>query len=156
MKVTVYLAGDVSSTDRKRAKVLKHFKGNDKIAFLSPIDDCRYSYKPAKEICSKSEVFLYADYHKIDLSDIVLVFLRACESRHSGTSAEVGYARAKGKLIIYVNAIPKMEWHFYEFIQRTADIVFDNLEEGLDFLEKYADEMNYLPMEDKEGDGADI
>ena len=156
MKITVYLAGDVSSTDRWRPQVLERFKGNDSVVFLSPIDGCRYSYKPAKEICSKSEVFLYADYHKIDLSDIILVFLRACESRHSGTSAEVGYARAKRKLIIYVNAIPKMEWHFYEFIQRTADIVFDNLGEGLDFLEKYAEEMNYLPMEDKEDAGADV
>jgi len=145
MKLKIYLAGDISKEDRWRPKVIKALEGLP-VEWLSPLDNLEYRYNYFKRRDIENEGFLFADYMKIDRADIIFAYLRRCDSRHSGTSAEIGYARAKGKFIIYINDMPKTEAYLYEFIQRTADIAFTKLRDGIEFLKDFVAEMNYLPM----------
>jgi len=140
----IYLAGDIAKEDRWRPKVMKALEGLP-VEWLSPIDQIDYGYYRLKKEHEENKVFLFADYMKIDRADIVFAYLRRCDSRHSGTSAEIGYARAKGKFIIYINDMPKTEAYLYEFVQRTADIAFTKLRDGIEFLKDFVAEMNYLP-----------
>ena len=145
--IICYLAGDLSE-DRWRLKVVKACEGLS-VEFLSPIDGIDYRYSVMKKANESSRVFLHADYKKIDLADVVFAYIRSCKSRHSGTSAEIGYARARGKLVLYVNDMKKTERYLYEFIERTANEVFDTLSRGIDYLQDYLVEMDYEVKEEK-------
>jgi len=145
MRLKIYLAGDISKKNRWRFKVINALEGLP-IEWLSPVDEADYCYSQLKKRYEENQFFVFADYMKIDKADIVFAYLRRCDSRHSGTSAEIGYARAKGKFIIYVNDMPKTEAYLYEFIQRTADIAFTRLRDGIEFLKDFVAEMNYLPV----------
>jgi len=148
--IAVYLAGDLSE-DRWRLKVAKACEGEGlNVKFLSPIDGIDYRYSALKKANLSNRVFLHCDYKKIDEADVVFAYVRSCKSRHSGTSAEIGYARAKGKLILYVNDMGKTERYLYEFIERSADEVFDTLSQGINYLQDYLVEMDYIVMENTE------
>lgn len=144
MCIKVYLAGDIAKEDRWRPKVLKACHGLA-VEFLSPIDTIDYRYKYLKDANESNRVFVYCDYKKIDMADIVFAYIRRSKSKHSGTSAEMGYAKAKGKLILYVNDMPKTERYLFEFVERTADEVFDTLAKGISYLKEYLQEMTYDP-----------
>ena len=143
MKVVIYLAGDLlGGEERWRPKVVKAI-GNDSAEFLSPIDDCTYKYYDFKQRSEDEKVFALADLAKVDACHILFAYVRESPSRHSGTSAEIGYAKARGKKIFLVNDMKKTLWHLYEFIDMLADKNFDTLSRGIEYLKRYIAEMNY-------------
>ena len=147
--IIVYLAGDIAKEDRWRSRVIKACEGFD-VIFVSPVDTADYKYYSMKKCNEANRVFLYCDYKKIDISDVVFAYMRHSKSRHSGTSAEIGYAKAKGRLILYINDMNKTERYLYEFVERTADEVFDTLPQGIDYLQDYLAEMDYEVKEEED------
>jgi len=149
MKVRVYLVGDIAKTDRWRPKIIKAVDCG--VEWLSPVDTVSYSYKSLTEANRDNKTFLYCDYMKVERADVIFCYLRKSKSRHSGSSAEIGYAtKCKdgcNKVIILVNELPKEEAYLYEFIHRSADVWFDNLEDGISFLKQLVWEMNYSPVD---------
>jgi nucleoside 2-deoxyribosyltransferase len=141
-RIRVYLAGDISDQDRWRPKVFEALEGLN-VNFLSPVD--RIKYERINVENRKNKVFEHCDYLKIDRADVVFCYIRPCASLHSGSSAEIGYAKAKGKLIILVNEIDPSKGYMYEFIKRTADEFFTSLDEGVDYLRALVEEMQYDP-----------
>ena len=150
--ITVYLAGDIASEDRWRPRVVKACEGLN-VIFLSPLDNIDYRYSTLKKANLSNRVFLHCDYKKIDMADVVFAYVRSCKSRHSGTSAEIGYARSRGKLVLYVNDMKKTERYLYEFIERTADVVFNTFPQGIDYLQDYLVEMDYEVKEERDEQG---
>jgi len=141
-KIRVYLAGDISKDERWRPKVFDALEGLN-VTFLSPVD--RVDYETINKSNAKNKVFEHCDYLKIDRADIVFCYIRECGSLHSGSSAEIGYAKAKGKLILLAIDLPKDAGYLYEFIRRTADEKFDSLEAGIGYLRDLVKEMQYDP-----------
>ena len=141
-RIRVYLAGDISDADRWRPKVSEALEGLN-VNFLSPIDRIKYARINVEN--RKNKVFEHCDYLKIDRADVVFCYIRKCKSLHSGSSAEIGYAKAKGKLIILCIDLPKETAYLYEFIRRTATETFDNLGDAIDYLRALVEEMNYDP-----------
>lgn len=147
-RVVVYLAGSIGDDDRWRPFVMQSLEGLN-VEFLSPVDrGISYSYKAMKRANEKNRVFLHCDYLKIDRADIVFAFLHSGPSRHSGTSAEIGYSKAKGKTILLVNDMPQTEAFLYEFVHRSADEFFTKLSDGVDYLRDLVAEMQYSPLEE--------
>lgn len=140
--IRVYLAGDISKEDRWRPQVCEALDGLN-VSFLSPVD--RIDYDRINIENRKNRVFDHCDYLKIDRADVVFAYTRPSDSLHSGTSAEIGYAKALGKLILLVNEFPKDKKFLYEFIRRSSDEVFDSLEEGIGYLKEVVSEMQYDP-----------
>jgi len=50
-----------------------------------------------------------------------------------GLSAEIGYAKALNKTIIFVN---ESESKYFKFVEELSDVVYNNLKDGVDFLAK--------------------
>ena len=144
----VYLAGDIAYENRWRPKVAEAVK-----PFLcqlfSPIDTIDYNLVALERANKDNQVFVPCDFKKIDLCDILFAYIRnGSGSLHSGTSCEIGYAKAKGKHIILVKNLPKLEAYLYQFIQRTADAYFTVLEDGIKYLVEFVSEMEYDPTTD--------
>ena len=149
--VSIYLAGSIGNDNRWRPGVITRINracGTTKTRFLSPVDQ-GISYNPImlKLANDRNKVYLHCDYAKIDAADVVFAYVCKSLSRHSGTSAEIGYACARGKLIILVNDMEPHDAVFYDFIKLSADAYFTSLDKGLDFLEAYVKELDYNPME---------
>ena len=144
MKVIVYLAGDVSGGDRWRPKVVEACKGLN-VEFLSPIDCVDYTLKSLRKANKKNRVFLHCDFMKCDLAHVIFAYIRKSASRHSGTSAEIGYAKKAGKLILLVNDLPEDEEYLYEFVKRAADEYFRDFDKGVDYLADFIEEMQFVP-----------
>jgi nucleoside 2-deoxyribosyltransferase len=142
--IRVYLAGDIQKYDKWRPKVIEALEGHN-VKWLSPIDECSYDMEKLTKSNRENKVFLFCDYMKVDKSDIVFALIRKSKSRHSGTSAEIGYGKAKGKIIIVVNLLPKNEAYLYDFVKKTADAYFTELKDGIDFLQQFVTEMEYVP-----------
>jgi len=153
MSVKVYLAGDISYRNRWRPKVMKACDDLP-IEWLSPVDTIDYAPKKLLQANNNNMVFLDCDLVKVDKCDVVFAYLRSaqvCGSKHSGTSTEIGYAHKAGKIIVLVNDMPEDEGCKYAFIQRIAGRrFFKTLDEGIDFLREFVQEMGYLPTGEKE------
>jgi len=78
------------------------------------------------------------DLYHIKKSDIVFVYIERTNPG-VGSIAELGYARGLGKTIIAV--IEKEHEHiedrYIDFIRPMCDVVFDTLQEGIDYLHTY-------------------
>ena len=152
MRISVYLAGDISDKHRWRPKIMKALEGLD-VEFLSPIDvGIDYSEKALRLANRKNRVFLHCDFMKCDRCDVLFAYLRLSKSRHSGTSTEVGYAKKAGKIIILVNDMPDDEEYLYEFVKRAADEYFRDFDKGVDYLRDLVEEMQYLPLPEKQAE----
>jgi len=147
--VVVYLAGAVDK-EPWRARLVSECKDLP-IVFVSPIDNLSYSYQSLCSAHRAKEVFHLADQLKVDRSDVVFAYIRdGSESLFSGTSWELGYAKASGKIVILVNDMPPSRACKYELIKRMADLYRTSLDEGIGALRELASEMAFGPKELKQ------
>lgn len=140
--IKVYLAGDVSE-DRWRLKVIKECR-DCPIEWLSPIDG--YSYDPNDLIGANATklTFHLADRMKLEKADVVFAYIRAwSNSAFSGTSWELGYAKALGKTIIVVNDMMESRRYLYELVHRMADSYHLTMDDGIHFLRDLSLEMEW-------------
>lgn len=73
------------------------------------------------------------DILKIKRSDIVFCYMEKDNPSGIGLSAEIGYAKALNKTIIFVN---ESESKYFKFVEELSDVVYNNLKDGVDFLAK--------------------
>jgi nucleoside 2-deoxyribosyltransferase len=90
---------------------------------------------PSKHNIQDPKSFTDWDLTAIRQSDIVLANMEATNPGGYSLALEIGYARALGKSIIFVEQIadPKIRYYF-EMIRQCSDAVFHNLCDALDFL----------------------
>ena len=133
-----YLAGDIRP-DNWRQKVLQRFLNREGIEFLFPQTGFSYEERSLAQTERYRTGYQVADLLKVDQADVVLAVIeKDSPSAYSGTSAEIGYAKAKGKYIILVK---EPTTHLYAFIKRISNIVFDKLDDALAHLEDIWEEM---------------
>ncbi|WP_167616068.1 nucleoside 2-deoxyribosyltransferase domain-containing protein [Maribellus sediminis] len=126
-KEKVYLAGGMESDWHEKLKQRFHNK------FLF--------YNPKDHQLDASEQYTLWDLHHIKKSDIVFAYLEKDNPSGYGLTLEVGYAKALNKTIILVDEKSDTNNEFkarFAIVKNSASAVFDNLEEGIKFLERFS------------------
>lgn len=123
----VYLAGPIEGcTDEER------LSWREKASYALTEKHIE-SYSP-KEDCIKSRadehMIFYKDIYQVDRADVILVNIQAKNIKSFGTPFEMGYAYAKGKLIVMVCN----EDQLYHPFVTIPSVYFTDLGEALDFI----------------------
>jgi len=123
MKQSVYLAGGFES-DWRDMVVITTKNGYE---FFVP------QYRPTWRW---SEYGAW-DIHFIKKCDILFAYLGKENPSGYGLSAEVGYAKGINKTIILVIEPGHPKSSYFDFLRNFADVVFDNLEDGIKYLNEF-------------------
>lgn len=116
--VTIYLAGGMNSNWRDSV-----VKKNRAAKYLNP----------AKHGLSIPEQYTAWDLKCIDISDIVFAYWGKDNPSGFGLALEIGYARAKNKLIIFVN---EAQNKYSKMLEESSSINFTCLKDGIECLSK--------------------
>ena len=81
------------------------------------------------------------DLFYIDKSDIVFAYMEKDNPSGFGLCLEIGYARAKGKLVIFVN---ESDNRYLSIVGAASNVVFHSLSEGISYLNFFSDCTIYL------------
>jgi nucleoside 2-deoxyribosyltransferase len=131
MKQTVYLAGGFKSNWANKVKESsKIFK------WINPKDK---EYKNGERIVMDVNEYGKWDLHFIKQSDIVFVYVEKSNTSCIGLCCEAGFAKGLGKTVIVVLE-PNHETikdSYLSFITQVADIVFQDLESGVNYLKSF-------------------
>lgn len=124
---SVYLAGGMLREWRER--VTSECKG---LQFITPVDKEEMRHMATAE-------YVAWDLHYIKQADIVFCYMERSNSSGIGLACELGFARGIGKTVVLV--LEKGNEHFSDrklsFMAAMADVAFDSLTEGIDYLRTY-------------------
>lgn len=127
MKTKVYLAGGMNKSNWQ-GKVIKTV---GKKGFLF--------YNPREHSLSDSKQYTFWDLFYVKQCDILFAYMQDTNPSGIGLTLEIGYAKALSKSIILVDEKSKNDSTFarrFKIVQQSASIVFENLDEGVNFLKK--------------------
>lgn len=117
----VYLSGDLNSDWQDEVK--KHFVN---VTFFDPRD--------VKEKFSDPDVWTFEELDGIYDSDIIFAYLSKENPSGIGLALEIGYGKGYNKYVILVNEKRGKKW---DMVETCADRVFDDLNDGIDYLERF-------------------
>lgn len=122
----VYLAGGFKSNWHKKLTCIEGFKWYNPAA------------KESDKILSLAEYISWDTCH-IKKSDILFVYIESTNPSCIGLSAEIGYANALGKTIITIIEPDNLNFkdRYFDFLRGLSSVVYDNLEQGIDYLKNY-------------------
>jgi nucleoside 2-deoxyribosyltransferase len=120
MKQKVYLAGGFSGW-REKVKELTN------VEFFDP------KLKPD----NTWQEYGTWDLHYIKQCDILFGYMGKDNPSGYGLSVEIGYAKALNKTIILVLESGHEKDKYLQFLKITADIVYETLDEGIEFLRTF-------------------
>jgi nucleoside 2-deoxyribosyltransferase len=126
-KIKVYLAGDLLVPDWRK-EIIDYFREYDNIEFVYPI-----TYKESST--RDPRVYVIRDISLLRLADVVFAYIRDVNHKYSGTSAEIGMAKALGKTLVVVIENDCKTTNQFSFIAQIADSVCNTLDKGIDILE---------------------
>ena len=127
----VYLAGGFKSDWANKIR-----KCSDKIHFINPKDK---EFENGERIVMNVNEYGKWDLHYIRKSDILFVYVERTNTSCIGLCCEAGYAKGLGKTVITVLE-PNHETikdNYLSFITQVSDIVFENLEDGVEYLKSF-------------------
>jgi len=127
----VYLAGGFNSDWANNVR-----KCSDKIHFINPKEK---EFKNGERIVMNVNEYGKWDLHYIRNSDILFVYVERNNPSCIGLCCEAGYAKGLGKTVITVLE-PNHEIikdSYLSFITQVSDIVFTNLEDGIQYLKSF-------------------
>jgi nucleoside 2-deoxyribosyltransferase len=127
----VYLAGGFKSDWANNV-----IKCSDNIHFINPKDK---EFKNGERIIMNVNEYGKWDLHYIRNSDILFVYVERTNTSCIGLCCEAGYAKGLGKTVITVLE-PNHETikdNYLSFITQVSDIVFTNLEDGVEYLKSF-------------------
>lgn len=123
----VYLAGGMRSGWQNKVKEIKGLE------FYDPTP---------KESSVKMSIDQYGtwDLHFVKQSDIVFVYIERTNPSGIGAAIESGYAKGLGKTVILVleEGNETINDRYLAFFNKIADVSFNRLEEGIEYLTKFA------------------
>lgn len=131
MKQKVYLAGGFKNDWQTRV-----ISCSDMFDWINPKSK---EYSNGDRITMNINEYGKWDLHFIKQSDIVFIYVERDNTSCIGLSVEAGYAKGLGKTVILVLE-PNHETikdSYLAFITQVADIVFDDLESGVNYLKSF-------------------
>jgi nucleoside 2-deoxyribosyltransferase len=123
----VYLSGGLGNDWHQ--PILDKFK--DKFIFFNPRKHKLYEHSE----------YTPWDIHFVKLSDIIFAYLEKDNMSGYGLSLEIGFARALDKTIILVDERSREDKEFaerFKIVRSAASKVFENLDDGLKYLESFS------------------
>jgi len=127
MKTKVYLAGGMNESNWQK-KVIETINSENFVF-----------YNPREHSLTNSTEYTFWDLFYVKQSDILFAYMQSDNPSGIGLTLEVGYARALDKSIILVDERSKNDEAFanrFKIVRESSSIVFDNLEDGINFLKK--------------------
>jgi nucleoside 2-deoxyribosyltransferase len=121
MKQRVYLAGGFTDWREKVKKACPNLE------FTDP------KLKPDKHW---SEYGTW-DVHFIKQDDILFAYMEKTNSSGYGLAAEMGYAKALNKTVIFVLEPGHEKDRYFQFLKQFADVVYETLDEGIEYLKTF-------------------
>lgn len=120
----VYLAGGMNSDWREKCKSI--YLGYN-VEFFDP------KLKPDKHY---SEYGTW-DIHYIKQCDILFAYMEKTNPSGYGMVAEMGYAKALNKTVIFVLEPGHEKDRYFQFLKQFADVVYESLDEGIEYLKTF-------------------
>jgi len=114
--VNIYLSGGFYSGWQSQVK-----QGAPSHEYFNPETDSQQI-----AICG----FVSEDIAGIDWCDLLLAYKQTSSPYHTGLAAEIGYAYAKGKIIILVDEFDRIDG----FLAGMSKRVYNNLQSAIDYL----------------------
>ena len=99
-------------------------------------------FDPSKHNLETSREYTLWDLEAIHSSDCVFAYLEKDNPGGYALALEVGYAKALGKLIIFVDeksGVDKKIARYLTMIAESSDACFNNLQDGIDYLHQIVD-----------------
>ena len=112
----VYLAGGMHSNWRE------------------PIKQAMACYDPHDHGCVDEQEYTAWDLAGIRRADVLFAYLDADNPSGYGMATEIGYARALGKLVIFVCEPAHPQHQYFGMCRAMADVTYTTLEDGIHFL----------------------
>jgi len=107
---------------------------------ITEVPDLEYFDPRSHKLASPIQYTTW-DMHHVLSADILFGYMEKDNPSGYGLATEVGYAKGSGKTVILVDEKSPTNSKFlqhFAIVRATADIVFDTLEEGIEFLRKFA------------------
>jgi nucleoside 2-deoxyribosyltransferase len=126
MKSKVYLAGG--------------FKGGWHELVKSCLENNFIFFDPQVHNLDDPKKYTAWDLYHIDKCDILLGFMSETNPSGFGLALEIGYARAKGKMIVLVDMrspVDKEFQRYFSICHESSNIVLSSLEEAINFLKTF-------------------
>ena len=141
IKPKVYLAGPIRGQEDYVWRKAFTQRYAERMDFLIPSDIIARDFNKLRKFGSAAYMTYRTDLDLIERCDLVVMNLLAHEEGYParGSLFELGYARAKNKLIITVAGVETTK---HPFIAFGADGVYPSIEEMEVFLDKYLDVLN--------------
>ncbi len=98
-------------------------------------------YNPQDHNLEKETEYTIWDLHFVKSSDIIFAYMAKDNPSGYGLTLEIGYACALNKTIILIDERSKIDTSFnnhFKIVRESASIVFEDLEDGLRFLERFS------------------
>lgn len=127
----VYLAGGMKSGWQDQVKSIYFKKTSAESGpFVHPKHklNCVF-FDPRDNNTRVAQIFTNWDLFYLRQADIVFAYLEADNPSGLGLAAEIGYAKALGQTIIFVNE--QTDNRYVKFVEQISDVVLDNIEEGM-------------------------
>jgi hypothetical protein len=135
METRVYLAGGMNESNWQQ-KVIDSV-GKQNFVF----------YNPREHALVDSKEYTFWDLFYVKQSDILFAYMQGDNPSGIGLTLEIGYARAMDKSIILIDEKSKIDTAFenrFRIVRESSTIVFDNLEDGINFLKKIKNGISVL------------
>lgn len=134
MKQKVYLAGGFRS---EWGNYVTTHVNSENLLFINPKNK---EFKNGERIVMDVNEYGKWDLHFIKQSDIVFVYVERTNTSCIGLCCEAGYAKGLGKTVITVlepdHAYIKDD--YLSFLTQISDIVFQDLENGINYLKSFS------------------
>jgi hypothetical protein len=127
MKLKVYLSGGMKSGWQQQ---FINISDSNLIEF----------FDPSKHGLTDSKEYTVWDLFYTKNCDILFAYMEESNPTGFGLMLEIGYAKALGKTIILVDEKSKKDENFarsFKIVRESATIVFETLDEGIEFLKSF-------------------
>ena len=90
---------------------------------------------PSKHNIKVPKAYIEWDLEAISMCSIVLAYMEPTNPGGYGLALEIGYAKALGKNIIFVDEIEDIKIkHYFEMVRQVSDLVFPSLQAAIEYL----------------------
>ncbi|GGX19285.1 nucleoside 2-deoxyribosyltransferase domain-containing protein [Aquimarina muelleri] len=126
MKPKIYLAGG--------------FKGGWQKKVTKELSSDFILFNPEEHKLTESEKYTAWDLFHVDKCDILLGYMTKDNPSGYGLALEIGYAKAKGKLIILIDEKSPSDSLFEKYFlicKESSDVNFETLENAINYIKKF-------------------
>jgi nucleoside 2-deoxyribosyltransferase len=126
MKLKIYLAGG--------------FKGGWHEKVIQQVSNDFIIYNPQQHSLDDSEMYTAWDLFHVDKCDILLGYMSEDNPSGYGLALEIGYAKAKNKLVLLIDERSKIDAPFkryFSICHQSSNIVFNSFDEAITFIKTF-------------------